>query len=109
MAKTKKLENFDPFTEKIAMSRGTLDELLSDKRALIEALTKVLEVNQVRATLGFKPWICNACNAPHPPIPGGGVQCPPKLRGGKYTGECPHHNALRLLRSFGVNLDARMG
>lgn len=117
MAKAKKkLENFDPFAQKVVvdvvsspMAFASVEQLLNDKRDLIQALTRVLEINRVRATMGFKPWVCNACNQPHAPNPEGGAQCPPRLRGGKYQGECPHHNAVYLLRSFGVELDPRMG
>lgn len=109
MAKAKKkLEKFDPFL-RYRDVQPAVDQLQSDKAALIKALTAVLEINQVRATMGFKPWICNACDAPHQPLPEGGRKCPPKLRGGKYQGECPHHNAARLLRGLGVELDPRIG
>lgn len=86
-----------PETEKIVEQtipdplQDIVTELGGDMACLATALKRLLEYSRVRVIGGWRKDRCTACDVPH-------LFWRPC--------ECPHHNAVKLLKRFGVKVDA---
>ena len=65
---------------------------LHNSEGVTAVLRDLLLAIRVRSVAGFKPARCSSCDRPHVP---------------QRACTCPHHKAVELLKSMGIELDMR--